>query len=99
MMNIIISPTADLDIESIEDYYESISSGLGKDFLLKLHAILERIRVFPKIYAMEYRNVRAARVRDSQYVMYYVIRSEDEIVVIAVIHGARDASVWQSRIH
>lgn len=68
MTPVIISPLAESDILSIELYYETIRSGLGAGFLRKLQAILDRIRVFPEIYALEHRDARAVRIRNSQFV-------------------------------
>ena len=41
--------------------------------------------------------VRAARLRIFRHVVYYVIFA-DRVEVMAVIHGSRDASAWQSRV-
>jgi plasmid stabilization system protein ParE len=36
-------------------------------------------------------------VKQFRYVVYYVVFG-DRVEVIAVLHGARDPSVWQSRL-
>lgn len=97
MTPVIISPQAEAEIDSIELYYETIRTGLGIEFRQKLQMILDRIRTFPAIYAIEYRQTRAVRIRNSQFVLYYVVRDAD-VVVIAVVHGARDDSSWKSRV-
>jgi plasmid stabilization system protein ParE len=58
--------------------------------------VLNRIAAMPEMYALVWQDVRAARLRKFSYVAYYRVLP-DRIEVLAVMHGGRDASAWQSR--
>jgi hypothetical protein len=51
----------------------------------------------PELYGIVWHDVRAARLKRFRHVVYYVV-FPDRLEVLAVMHGARDASAWQSRI-
>jgi plasmid stabilization system protein ParE len=57
---------------------------------------LERLEATPELYGVVWQDVRAARLRRFQYVVYYVVHS-DRVEVLAILHGSRNPSVWQSR--
>jgi len=50
----------------------------------------------PEMYGVVWQNVRAARLRQFTYVVYYRVH-DDRVEVLAVMHGSRDASAWQAR--
>ncbi len=84
------------DVEEARDYLEAQRSGLGQAFLDRLHDVLVRIGAMPEIYGVVWRNVRIARLRKFTYLVYYRVH-DDRVEVLAVMHGHRDASAWQSR--
>jgi toxin ParE1/3/4 len=51
----------------------------------------------PEMYGLVWQDVRAARLRKFRHLVYYVVFA-DRVEVLAVLHGARDASAWQSRV-
>ena len=51
----------------------------------------------PELYAEVWMTVRAARLRKFRHLVYYVVLA-DRVEVIAVMHGSRDSSAWQSRV-
>lgn len=51
----------------------------------------------PEMYGVVWQDVRAACLKKYQYVVYYVV-FDDRVEVLAVMHGARDESSWQSRL-
>lgn len=54
------------------------------------------IRERPELYAVIHEDLREALARRFPYAVYY--RAEPEqVVVVAVVHTARDPSVWQGR--
>ena len=59
--------------------------------------MLLRIESVPELYGPVWQDVRAARLRIFRYVVYYVVFA-DRVEVLAVMHGARDASAWKSRV-
>ncbi len=62
----------------------------------RLHEALAQIGVMPELYGIVWRNGRAARLRQFTYVVYYRVH-DDRVEVLAVMHGGRRASTWQSR--
>ena len=50
----------------------------------------------PGTYGLVWQDVRAARLRKFRHVVYYVTFA-DRVEVLAVLHGSRDASAWQTR--
>lgn len=94
---VVLRPEAIRDAEEARDYLEAEQLGLGEDFLNRLDESLARLSEMPEMYGLVGRNLRAARLRRFTYVVYYRVHS-DRIEVIAILHGRRDPSVWQSRV-
>jgi len=65
-------------------------------FLSRLGESIARIGDMPELSGVIGRNVRAARLRRFTYVVYYRVH-KDRVEVLAILHGRRDASAWQSR--
>jgi toxin ParE1/3/4 len=93
---VVLRPEASRDAEEARDYLEGQRAGLGQAFLNRLNAVLARIAALPELYGVVWQNVRAARVRQFTYVVYYRVHM-DRVEVLAVMHGSRDASTWQGR--
>jgi plasmid stabilization system protein ParE len=93
---LIIRPDAEADIWKIDAELEMVRQGLGRRFAAQLNAELERIESLPELRGIVWRDVRAVRIMKFQYVVYYVAY-DDRVEVIAVMHGARDSTAWQSR--
>ncbi len=94
----ILRPAADADIQDTHDELEQLQSGLGVRFVARVREILERIEAMPMLFGLVWQDVRAARLMKFQHVVYYVVFA-DRVEVLAVMHGARDSSAWQSRTH
>jgi plasmid stabilization system protein ParE len=94
---VILRPAADADIQATHDELEQLQAGLGTRFVARVREVLERIEAMPMLYGLVWQDVRAARMRKFQHVVYYVVFA-DRVEVLAVMHGARDASAWQSRV-
>lgn len=92
---VILRPEAEQDVESTRDWYEQ-QAGLGQAFLDRVSDALDRIGAMPEMYAVVWQDVRACRLRRFPFVVYYRVLA-DRVEVLAVLHGSRDASAWQSR--
>jgi plasmid stabilization system protein ParE len=86
-----------MDVEDIHEELELRSTGLGRQFLSRLREVLERIESLPEMYGVVWQDVRAVRLRRFPFVVYYVVLA-DRAEVLAVMHGSRDESAWQSRV-
>ena len=94
---VILRPEAHADIRAAHAELEHVRPGLGRKFAARVRQVLERIETLPELYGLLWQDVRAARLRRFRFVVYYVA-FDDRVEVLAVMHGARDASAWQSRV-
>lgn len=94
---LIVRPIAEVEIQDAYRYLEAARPGLGELFSVQLHQVFERIEANPQSCGIVWEDVRAVRVKRFQYIVYFVPLA-DSIEVLAVLHGARDESVWKSRL-
>jgi toxin ParE1/3/4 len=92
---VILSPAADREFDAAAHWYEE-HTGKGASFVFQVQETLDRIARTPEIHAIVYKNLRRARVSKFPYLVYYRVLA-DRVEVLAVVHGHRDPSVWQSR--
>ena len=93
---VILRPDAQADVQDVHDSLEIVRNGLGKQFVARVREVLERIELFPNMFAIVWQDVRAARIKQFRYVIYYVVFA-DRVEILAVMHGSRDSSAWRSR--
>jgi plasmid stabilization system protein ParE len=84
------------DIAEACRWYEGRRIGLSRRFLRELESTLGRIAAVPEAYAAGERDVRSARAYRFPYVVHFRFTGQ-EVVVLAVMFGGRDPSVWQGR--
>lgn len=90
-------PSVDADIEAAFDWYESEEPGLGFEFVDELRHAYRRILNGPFKYQELRSGIRRAITRRFPYAIYFSV--EDEVVVVvAVLHTARDPAEWQRRL-
>jgi plasmid stabilization system protein ParE len=91
-------PDAQSDAREIIDWYEEQQNDLGVRFLASLSVTLILIGESPMIFQKKYREVRQAPVNDFPILVHYLVEEENEsVVVLAVMHSARDPQVWRKR--
>ena len=93
---LIIRPEAETDLIEARAWYEQQRDDLGSEFLTEIEDVFERIGKQPRLYAVEYKEVRRVALSRFPYVVYYRILDET-VEIIAVIHGSRDPRLWKSR--
>jgi plasmid stabilization system protein ParE len=93
---VILRPEAEADIRGTYDDLEHSHTGLGRRFTARVREVLERIESMPELYGVVWQDVRAARLKQFRYVVYYVVFA-DRVEVLAVLHGSRDGPAWKSR--
>ena len=94
---LIVRSEAEADIEAIYHFLEQAQAGMGRQFIVRVREVLERIETMPEMYGIVWQDVRAVRLKKFRYVVYYVAFA-DRTEVIAVMHGSRDHIAWQSRL-
>jgi toxin ParE1/3/4 len=90
-------PSVDADVEAAFDWYEGEQEGLGREFVDELRAVYLRIVDGPLKYAELRSWIRRALTRRFPYAVYFSI-DETVVVVLAVLHAARDPAQWQQRV-
>ncbi|HEY1065489.1 MAG TPA: hypothetical protein VGE52_05250 [Pirellulales bacterium] len=79
------------------DWYDQQRAGYGVTFSDAVQNVLDRIAPQPDFYPIVYGDVRERRTSGFPYYVYY--REEVGcIVVVGVVHAARDPAVWQRRV-
>lgn len=93
---VILRHEAEADIQVARDQLEAVRVGLGNQLLARVREVLARIEMMPELHGKVWEDVRAARLKQFRYIVYFIVLA-DRIEVLAVLHGARDSSAWQSR--
>jgi plasmid stabilization system protein ParE len=94
---ILFRPEAEAELIEAADWYESRGRGLGAEFLRAFDAAISFIERHPLAYPVVFAGVRRAVLRKFPYSVVYAV-SDDNILIIACIHGRRDPKRWQERI-
>ena len=74
-------------------WYEEQSAGLGEEFLAAVDASFDEIEQFPEMFAYVRGKVRRAIINRFPYAVFYHVEPK-QIVVLAVLHTARDPRLW-----
>jgi len=74
-------------------WYEQERAGLGEEFLAQAGASLDTIERLPEMFARVEQDVRRALVSRFPYGIFYRVKP-DRVVVLAVLHTARDPRLW-----
>ena len=93
---VILRPEAEVDLQEARGQLEAVRVGLGSQFLARVGEVLARIEKIPELHGKVWEDVRAVRLKQFRYIVYFIVLA-DCVEVLAVLHGARDPSSWQSR--
>jgi plasmid stabilization system protein ParE len=91
-----LTPAAEADVKGVFAWYSDRGHELGDQFLQVLDQSLDSIERNPFAFAIVHRDIRRALLRRFPYCVFYFV-SDQEIVVLACVHGHRDPEAWQSR--
>ena len=86
------------ELRAAMQWYERQRAGLGAEFAAEIEVVVETIGTTPKICQVidPDRQIRRALTRRFPYAVYYLLEPT-RVVVLAVLHVARDPGVWQER--
>ena len=93
---LVAEPRADLDVAATFDWYENEEAGLGQEFLDEICGAYDRIAGGPLAYQALRSGIRRGLLRRFPYAVYFAVEG-DVVVVLAVLHVARDPAEWQRR--
>ena len=90
-------PAALVDVETAFEWYEAERQGLGAEFVQAVQAGLDRILEFPVACPVAHRDARRCLIERFPYCLYYREVGEG-VVVVALLHAARDPETPRRRI-
>ena len=88
----------EFDIESAFSWYEAEEPGLGPEFLEQLGLVYRRILENPLGHEEQRSGIRRGLMRQFPYAVYFSIEDET-ILILAVLHTARNPAEWQLRTY
>ena len=83
MFEIIILLRADLEVDEIAEYYESLSDGLGTKFFNEYQKYVDTLNTFP-FFEEKYNIVRTLPLKKFPYTIHFTV---DEINKIVAVHA------------
>ena len=83
MFKIIILLRADLEVDEIAEYYESLSDGLGTKFFNEYQKYVDTLNTFP-FFEEKYNIVRTLPLKKFPYTIHFTV---DEINKIVAVHA------------
>ena len=87
---------AEADLAEAKSWYEARDPNLGADLIDAIDAVVRRAAAMPTQFPVVHRNVRRGLCRRFPYAVYFVT-TDDETLVLAVLHQAVDARRWRGR--
>jgi plasmid stabilization system protein ParE len=85
------------DITEAVSWYDDKQPGLGNRFDSELSHLLKRIEDHPLQFPMVEVGVRRGLLNVFPYAVYFKV-TDEEIMVLTVLHQSRDSRVWKSRL-
>jgi plasmid stabilization system protein ParE len=98
MHPVVFTGAALAELVDAQDWYESESTGLGRQFRTEVDAAVERMSARPRQFPSIYENLRRALVRRFPYSLLFVLEPDETLTVIACFHASRDPEQWRKRM-
>ena len=95
-LRFIVRPLAEADLENAAGWYDEERPALADRFLSDVDRTFVRIRERPLQFPTVADDVRRALLHTFPYAVYFRAL-DDEVLVLAVVHGHRHPRVWRSR--
>ncbi len=93
---LVFRPEAEAELLDARDWYEAERAGLGAVFAAAVETTITAVLQNPLAYPRVKSDTRRALVRRFPYAVYFR-PIDDEIIVLAVLHGRRNPRHWRSR--
>ncbi len=90
---VVYRPKLGRDLAGGYAWYNGQHDALGEEFLAAVSTALDTVERFPDIFARVHGEVRRAVVSRFPYAVFYRIETK-RVVVLTVLHTARDPKVW-----
>ena len=93
---VLVRPAAKRDIREARNWYRKISHDLSDDFFASVDEAIALAQRHPLAFHQTHRTFRRVLLRRFPYALFYHL-SEDRIIVVAVLHQARDPRLLHDR--
>jgi toxin ParE1/3/4 len=93
---VIIRSEAKRDLREAKNWYQNISPDLKRDFVRRVDDAIALAQERPVAFQLVHRTFRRILVHRFPYALFYHA-GEDRIVVVAVLHQARDPELLEAR--
>lgn len=98
MFEIIILLRADLEVDEIAEYYESLSDGLGTKFFNEYQKYVDTLNTFP-FFEEKYNIVRILPLKKFPYTIHFTVDEINKIVAVhAVISNYQDPNTTRIKL-
>lgn len=94
--SVIIQPEAELDLDEAFEYLEDQQAGLGFDLLAAFVDVIDVLEGNPLLFQKVYGEKRRAVIQRFHYNVIYIVLNQ-EVYILAVMHGSRDPRGWERR--
>ncbi|AXB55914.1 hypothetical protein [Flavobacterium fluviale] len=98
MFEIIILLRAELEVDEIAEYYESLSDGLGTKFFNEYQKYVDTLNTFP-FFEEKYNIVRTLPLKKFPYTIHFTVDEINKIVAVhAVISNYQDPNTTRIKL-
>ncbi len=86
------------DLLNAVSWYEKQVPGLGDEFYIAFSNEIRIIRHNPLIFEPKYMEIRKAITKRFPYIIYFIVKQPETVIVIAVLHMKRGSIPIKKRI-
>jgi len=98
MYEIVILLRADLEVDEIAEYYESLSNGLGTKFFNEYQDYVETLKTFP-FFEEKYNIVRILPLKKFPYTIHFTVDEKEKVVSVqAVTSNYQDPNITRIKL-
>ena len=98
MYEIVILLRADLEVDEIAEYYESLSNGLGTKFFNEYKDYVETLKTFP-FFEEKYNIVRILPLKKFPYTIHFTVDEKEKVVSVqAVTSNYQDPNITRIKL-
>ena len=94
---LIVRAEAEADLAASQLWYEEQHEGLGARFIAEVDGTFRRIQANPLAFTLVRGKLRRALLHRFPFCVFYAL-TDQHIVVVAVLHAARDPRLWEKRL-
>jgi plasmid stabilization system protein ParE len=92
MFELRLRPRAAVELRQIMEDHRRL--GQERSFVAELDALFDMLRALPRRYPLVAGPIHRALLRKYPYAVFFRIRAEPVVVVLAVLHQRRDPATW-----